>query len=428
VQRFSVVALACAAALTAGAAAAAVTVPRERADVNQDGAVNSLDVAAVVQKQGARADVNGDGIINSGDVGIVVFYMSQPAAPGRDKLRQPFASNSIWNTAVGSGALYAAAGFGMSTGGFTVTDEDYWIVASPSDPLREIIDDKASWSGPRCGSTAHTGVFVRVPDSLVIGDVGDGYYPNRTAAILQADGRTIVQLNAMARCSAGGPVYGVVFPSSDIYGNGIAGAHGGSGLSSIGGTLRRGELLDGTIAHALKVNINCAHFCSPLAGPNGGPGWRWPASTSDAHCGQFACGYGGSVAGLQMGSLLALPPGLKETVISAPGQAWPPGLETEVGRRLFHALQDYGAYVVDDLPWDGIAYAVHVEPGVRQEVKAKYAIDIDDATATDGGADGAYWRDWHRIWLNLRLVTNNGPAAVGGGGTPRVPAPPPIGN
>jgi hypothetical protein len=236
-------------------------------------------------------------------------------------------------------------------------------------------------------------------------------------------------VNALARCEAGGPIYGIPVATADIYGQGQFGGHGGSGLSSIGGTIRRGELIDSRpIRHVMKVNIPCELYCSPEVGPGGGPGWRWPAATSDAFCGGFACGYGGTLPYLQMGSLLALPRGLHESTITAPGQPWEPGLETALGKKLFRAFRDYGAYVVDNLEWNGSAYAIHVERGVQEEVLAATGIDIDHSTGACGGVCGAYWRDWHRIWMNLQVVTNNAPSAIGGGGAVRLPDPPPIGN
>jgi hypothetical protein len=405
---------------------ARAAVSKEDADVDQNGYVNSADIFLVAQGTHPRADVNRDGVLNAGDLlGVALNY--GPVTVARDKYRQPFASNSFWNMPIGSGAVYADTAFTMSHD-YTVIDEDYWIVTTSADPQHEVIDDSSFWNGPRCSATVTSGVLTRFPSSLTVNDISGSYKPNNAAAILQPDGRTIVQLNALARCNVGGPVYGIPVAEADIYGPGRFGGHGGSGLSSIGGTVRSGELLSGTIKHALKVNIPCALYCSPAAGPDGGPGWRWPAATSDRHCGGVACGYAGTIDYVHMGTLLALPPNLNVNTITAPGKSWTPGMETEVGRRLFHAFQDYGAYVVDDLVWNGSAYALHAERGVREEVFANTGIDIDHSTGTCGGVCGAYWRDWHRIWLNLEAITNNGAASVGGGGTPRVPLAPPIGN
>jgi hypothetical protein len=393
--------------------------------VDQSGHVNSGDLGLVALGTHPRSDVNRDGKVNSGDMGFVASSFGPLL---RDKRKQPFDSNSIWNMPIGSGATYGDIGFPVSRD-YTVVDTDHWIVASSTDPNVEIIDDHDFWSGPRCSATEASGVFTRFPFPLTVPDIGGGYKPNNAAAILQPDGRTIIQVNALARCVAGGPVYGVPVGNSDIYGLGMSGGHGGSGMSSIGGTIRAGELLSSKpIRHALKVNIPCALYCSPLAGPGGGPGWRWPANTSDRFCGGVACGYGGTIPGLHMGSLLALPPTASKTTITAPGQNWAPGLETEVGRKLFDAFQNYGAYVVDDLVWNGTAYAIHVERGVVADVYASTGIDIDHSTSYCSGVCGAYWRDWHRIWMNLKVVTNNNVSSIGGGGTPRQPLLPAIGN
>ena len=108
-------------------------------------------------------------------------------------------------------------------------DVDHWVVTSEADPLLEIMNDHSVWGGPRCSSSVASGKFTRVPNNLLVADVGGGYYPNNAAAILQPDGRTIVQVNALARCVAGGPIYGVPVATADIYGGGQFGGHGGSG-------------------------------------------------------------------------------------------------------------------------------------------------------------------------------------------------------
>jgi hypothetical protein len=412
-------------ALPALVAVAEAAVTAEDADVNQDGYVNVMDLSAV-NRHGPRSDVNHDGVVDSADLRAVAQFFG--ATLLRDKFKQPFSSDSIWNMPIGSGARYAFANFGLSTS-YAIVDEDIWVTTTAGDPRQEIIDDRNFWDGPRCSSTKASGVFTSVPASLVVPDVTVAHRPNRAGAILQPDGRTILHVNALARCEAGGPVFGIYHSTTDIYGQGIKGGAGGSGLSSIGGTIRKGELLPGgAIKHALKVNVTCAVYCSPAVGPGGGPGWRWPANTSDAWCGSYACGYGGAFPTIQMGSLLALPPSLTETSIKALGTTWPAGLETEVGKRLFHAFQDYGAYIADDAVWGGSAYAIHIERGVEAEVGDAYDISLDGALRSSSGASGAYWRDYHRIWTNLRVISNNTATTVGGGGTPRVPLAPPIGN
>ena len=126
---------------------------------------------------------------------------------------------------------------------------------------------------------------------------------DNAAAILRPNGRTLHQSQPVVRCSNGTATTHYRFDDADIYGDGIAGAHGGSGLSALGGTIRLGELMPhGSIPHALKIVIEprCYHYDPADASP----GFRWPASTADGHA---SLTYTGREPALEMGSLLALP-------------------------------------------------------------------------------------------------------------------------
>src|SRR5207244_1831242 len=129
----------------------------------------------------------------------------------------------------------------------------------------------------------------------------DGTTPNYATAILGADGHTLYQGQPSARCTVGGTATIDWFQSAeDLYGTGATGAHGGSMLSSLGGTIRLGELVPGgRIPHALKVNLDGVNFF----GGNGA--FRWPAISKDS-CAP-GC-YTGSNPAMMMGSLLALKP------------------------------------------------------------------------------------------------------------------------
>ena len=93
--------------------------------------------------------------------------------------------------------------------------------------------------------------------------------------------RTIKQTQPFSRCMAGGAATSRYDSADvDITGDGITGAHGGSGLSAIGGTLRVGELRPGgpPVRHALKssstprsTTARCATYrrLLPLAGNPG---------------------------------------------------------------------------------------------------------------------------------------------------------------
>ena len=95
-----------------------------------------------------------------------------------------------------------------------------------------------------------------VPDAL---NTETKYYtPNNAAALLQTDGRSIIQLEPMARWVKGEAVFGYHWPKQDIdiYSKGISGSHLGSGLSAMGGTIRKGELTGSApIRHVLKIEL-----------------------------------------------------------------------------------------------------------------------------------------------------------------------------
>lgn len=320
-------------------------------------------------------------------------------ADGRDPWLWPFATDSIWNTPIGSDARYVDAGLGAA--GYTGIDREHFFVVSADDPVRPVYR-YASWSD-RCGGTEPLGE-IRLPDELVVPDAAPPTTPNNPTTLLQPDGRTVLQLNGFARCEAGGPAYGVLYDPVDLYGDGIPGAHGGSGMSAIGGSIRSGELTaDTPIRHALKVNLWAERL---LYFDGSRPGYRWPALQADSYASPTT--YGGDNPALVLGSLLAIPPGIDAADL---------GLTTDVGRKLFAAMRDYGVYVVDDSAWD--AHDLSIEAGVEDEVRAAYGLELSAEA-------GALHDDLNRLYGALSVVDNNAPDAIGGGGTPAAPLAPPI--
>ena len=90
------------------------------------------------------------------------------------------------------------------------------------------------------------------------------------------------------------------------------------------------------------------------------------------------------------GALLAIPPNATEQSL---------GLTTAPGKKLFHALQDYGGYIVDDAA--DPSYNLAVENGVKQEFLAVYGYDFgfyDDGLFHGGfyGHDGGFHGGGHR--------------------------------
>jgi len=298
-----------------------------------------------------------------------------PQAGGgtRDKYLWPFAANSIWNMPIGSNASYVPAGIkyaGAWNG--EITRDDEFIGLNPNDPLKRL----------------NGGSMVHVPSSMS----HDGSW-NGCATLLMDDENTIASGQPLSVSPGGNPSWDYDYSDGyTLYSDGRGGCHGGSGLSGVGGSLRVGELNGpNPIRHALKVNLWAERFISCSSS-----GYRWPAFRADAY--MDCSSYGGSVSALRMGALLAVLPSVNcETVVSS-----------RHARKMCHAFQDYGAYVVDDTYWD-----VH-------------AIDLDyNAEFGDGGT---FDDDMQKLFQMLNVVDNNGPSSIGGGGTPRVPLAPPFAN
>jgi hypothetical protein len=274
-------------------------------------------------------------------------------AQNRDPLKWPFARTSIWNMPIHQNAQYVPAGIGAPLQG-TLVDEDY-IVLTPEAPSVTIYENYAGWdrSKDRCLVEGGQLMQAPIPDNFVISrSTWLGDTPNAGLAVLMPDGRTIKQTQPFARCTPGGDGTSQYnFPDVDLYGDGIRGAHGGSGMSAIGGAIRLGELVPGSvIRHVLKVNIYAAKYLSYNATHKG---FRWPATQADGYAANV---YGGTVEATRMGALLALPPSVNIEAM---------GLETEPGRIIARAMQDYGAYIVDDPYWDIAAFITEYSPQGR---------------------------------------------------------------
>jgi hypothetical protein len=239
----------------------------------------------------------------------------------RDPLRQPFASTSIWNTPIGSGAKLKPAGLFAGTPERPLPprfhcDQDWFVVVRPGDPL---VDVHAGYFG-NCSVRGPVVGKMQLPRDFVT-DCGPN---NNAAAVLQGDGHTLLEFQPIYRGEHGGPVMGWFKPGNatapltpmagdtchgtdcDIRGNGTSGAHGGSQLSSLGGTIRLGELLPhtGPITHALKLELVASqYFWWQENITNYSTCWRWPARTCDGYA---PARYRGTDPDLQPGSLLAV--------------------------------------------------------------------------------------------------------------------------
>ena len=308
-------------------------------------------------------------------------------APARDPWLRPFSPTSIWNMPIGSGAQYVDAG--LPEPELARLDVVILRRLSADDPAQPLVEP-GDWRN-RCSGTEPTGVWLNIPDDLVIEDADDDNTPNNTAALLSPDGRTLVNTNALARCTPGGPIFGwqtgnPAIDRTDLYGDGRLGSHGASKLSAIGGAIRPGELSgEVPIQHALDLLVWGEHMHWD------GDGYRWPAESADSYAAEE---YRGDNPHVQMGSLLAIPPDVAADDLD---------ITTDVGRRLFTALQDYGGYITDDAAWN-----------------AGY-VSVDEAAIGTFPWGDPEQDDLERLFDALHVVTNSGPDSIGGGGEPRRP-------
>ena len=360
------------------------------------------------------------------------------ATPCRDRRQQPFAATSIWNHPIGSDAILKPAHLFDSALGRPLpaqfhNDQEWFVTVNEG-------DTEVDWHDGYFGSCKVEGTAiakVRLPANWTT-DCGPN---NNAAAILQPDNRTLLQFQPVYRGTPGGPMMGQHFGTvwghgadtchaydCDILGPGRTGAHGGSGLSAIGGAIRVGELLESTppIRHALKLELFAKqyYFWQPNVTTNE-TCFRWPAIACDGYAPK---GYGGSDPELMPGSLLVV--GRSEAAELLPK------LRTGPGRKILGAVRDYGAYLVDDTagPAPNGSAAFCAEAAVNAEVLAQFGWDIRcsessgqflSGISASSNASAFYW-DLVRIFQALSVVTNNAPASVGGGGAPVVPLAPPI--
>lgn len=356
-------------------------------------------------------------------VGLVLALAVTPLVaadpPERDPLKQPFASTSIWNTPIGSGARFVPANLPAVPGGNPNTwvgmpwaDEEI-VVMKPTAPATTINRSRGWDATDRTIAAGGVLATVPMPRDLVI-PTGSG---NTCSAFLLGDGRTVMQFQPLYRGAAGASALAMLkFPDVDLYGAGIGGAHGGSRLSAVGGSIRIGELRPGQQGprHALKVNVFAKQVLYRCTTPS--DGYRWPATTADG----YAVGWYGTHGdnrntAMKMGALLAIPPTTSIASI---------GLETEPARQLAWTLQNYGAYIVDDTYAPSFAFNVDegADGSFREQFKRDYAFDFNQTVASNI----AWSRDCQRLHQALHVVDNNGPTSIGGGGTPRQPLAPPL--
>ncbi len=304
---------------------------------------------------------------------VASAWVPLPDLTCRNQNTWPFSNISVWNTPLGSGAIFVLAQLfspGLGPPIKIQSDDDYFIITSSSDPVVPWYN-QGRWGGPNtpqayCTVTGPLVRSINFPVTVNITTFGN----NNAAAILLPDGDTLQLMQPLYVCGSGSPVLALEFSpsqnSTSIRGLGTLGGHGGSGLNAIGGTIRLGEMLPDAppISHALKLEFfaNLYYFRPPSG--NRSQCFHWPAVQCDGYC--FDCAanphecYNGTNPLLTPGALLA--------VAAADALRLNASMRTPPGRRILSALATYGGYIVDDTAWN--ATSICTEHGVQAEFAA----------------------------------------------------------
>lgn len=353
----------------------------------------------------------------------------------RDVTAWPFNATSIWNTPLGDSAtlipaqlfdINDARGDGAIAFWNFHSDDDYFITTSSSDPLVNWYS-QGHWGGNAteeayCSITGPLVKEINFPSTTVVQMWGN----NNGAAILQPDGDTLILTQPLYVCAPGAPVLSRLDSAhglTSIRGEGALGGHGGSGLSALGGTIRRGELSSAAttpIMHALKLELFAHWWYYRPSDGNRSNCYFWPATQCDGYmnaCTTDKGCYNGTNPLVRPGSLLA--------ITANDAASLNVSLRTVPAHRLLDALATFGGYLVDDTYWN--ATSICTEHGVADDFYIEYGYNFSVTAATNNHPASIDWyNDLLALFRALAIVTTNTPTTPGGGGKPLAPSPPPF--
>ncbi|QDH85351.1 minor tail protein [Gordonia phage MintFen] len=286
---------------------------------------------------------------------------------------QPFAADSIWNTPIGQGATFEAAGaaatasFLAATPAINDTLNGYGFynnIARPTDPM-------CTGSYTPSGGSAITFTH-RIPYDPVISTGSD-------ASMRVIDGRFAYDYWKTVKVNE--YTYTADFITrTDLLGTGRNAGTRAARFPTAGGLIRSHELAKCYIPHALCISIPPTSLKR---------GFVWPAADEDTP----GVTYSGEVP---MGSFFAIPPSVNIASLSL----------SQEGYALAECLQNYGMYVGD--------------------ASGSAAISVDgEAAVVARPALERMRTDWTTLFAQLRRVTNVGTTA-GAPGQRRVPAAGPV--
>ncbi|KAF0174438.1 MAG: hypothetical protein FD161_3578 [Limisphaerales bacterium] len=326
---------------------------------------------------------------SKGGQGLLTQSLSAPRNPAQ----WPFAADSVWNTPIGSGAQFATVqpgGMDLATGVMVVNASlsHPVLYASASDPVGNL--HVPGMSVP----------FATAPLPAALGTTPGG----RHVFLVLPDGMTVLEIHSPRRTGADVRANSIV--RADLRGPGVPPAYHsatGSGLSPLGGSIRRGELKAG-IPHVIGA-------VAPLEAVTlkaDGTAHVWPADGSAAGDANAAAQMA-RAGNVHVGSLLAIPPGVDIAKFAAPGTP---------AHAIARAMQDYGVLVKDT--FDGTYFAEWQREGAPHLIFC-----IEDLFNGDAPRDLA--RQLAPALRELRVVANHGPNSLGGGGRRRRPVAPDFG-
>jgi hypothetical protein len=312
--------------------------PNLPGDLNNDNTVNVTDLSILLSNYGSSntaADINSDGTVNILDMSILLSNYGKSYSPAAAGLY--FASNSVWNTPIGSGSVPStldpnsaswASLLSTSIGAVNVNQGDYTPTLFTADA-----------STPRYYYKQGDGWItesVPIPSGFKVSP-GDGWGTVVDSSTNRIYGFT-GQPTITSSTTASGPSNYAAIPYS-MNGPGAwndnTGPWGGgaSGINYLAGAITPDDVKAGAINHALSMalpkNLNRSEGYAGAPACSGS--YIYPASSSD---GQGGC------ATIPMGTHFQLDP----TISDATFQSW----GADAGDlMIMHALQKYGVYVRD---------------------------------------------------------------------------------
>jgi len=344
----------------------------------------------------------------------IYYARGQQPKPAQDFFLRPFAAGSPWNTPIGSQAMYQPIGdIGNCHGG--INYERRWTTGAYKAATRDrvarlYIADYTLWGKLSRGEVKTVGNSRAVEDELRrtarsrpeypanfystrvrtppgrrtwpvnIRGIQEGwsntiYMPSDAVPSPDSDAQlAVMQPNGLilecydAVVCANGDVICSMASFTDPSGDGVGSNNGrcASLLDNYAGLIRKGEVADGRILHALSCTMSRL-LLAPQA--------VWPAYAFDMND-----HYEGTVP---MGALLAIPSEVKLHSL---------GLSKR-GMVIARAAQDYGVYVVDR--------------GGDGGITIKAALDAEDAMYPESNKDAEI------IVKLLQRIANNGPRIIG---------------